>query len=491
MQISASSSGTAEPRREAGGPRFSIVVAVFNEADNVAPVTAEILRAAAPLGPFELIYVDDGSTTRPPERLRVLRDARRRDPRAAPRPALRQDGGADHRRSCAARAPWVVTMDGDGQDDAAEVPRLLELAWAGGEPSPLVAGIRTTPARSAGRGASRQNSRTVCGRRCCTTTVRIPPAASRRSAATCSCACLPSRACTGFCRRCSRPTGIRWSAVPVNHRPRLAGQSKYTQFRPRHRRLVGHARRDLAAAPDAAARPRRRGMSRRMRRVPVWSRLLPVSAAGAAVGWRCSCRARRACRRSIATSRATLQATAQMFETGNFVDIRFQDQPRYLQPAGIYWLQAASVALLSAPGRARGLGVSRAVADRRDGRGAADGVDRQSAVRRADRLCRGGVAGGVADPRGRGADGQDRRRAARRRAGGAGGAGEDLSRFRRRPGGAPRLGGGRLLAGARRRPDAEGADHPAGRRSARSCCWRSPSAASAGCGSCGRPGACR
>jgi 4-amino-4-deoxy-L-arabinose transferase-like glycosyltransferase len=45
-----------------------------------------------------------------------------------------------------------------------------------------------------------------------------------------------------------------------------------------------------------------------------------------------------------------LQATAQMFETGNFVDIRFQDQPRYLQPAGIYWLQAASVALFSKPG---------------------------------------------------------------------------------------------------------------------------------------------
>ena len=45
-----------------------------------------------------------------------------------------------------------------------------------------------------------------------------------------------------------------------------------------------------------------------------------------------------------------LQATTQMFETGNFVDIRFQDQPRYLQPAGIYWLQAASVALFGQPG---------------------------------------------------------------------------------------------------------------------------------------------
>jgi 4-amino-4-deoxy-L-arabinose transferase-like glycosyltransferase len=41
------------------------------------------------------------------------------------------------------------------------------------------------------------------------------------------------------------------------------------------------------------------------------------------------------------------QATVQMLETGDFVDIRLQDDPRYLQPAGIYWLQSAAVALLS------------------------------------------------------------------------------------------------------------------------------------------------
>jgi 4-amino-4-deoxy-L-arabinose transferase-like glycosyltransferase len=43
------------------------------------------------------------------------------------------------------------------------------------------------------------------------------------------------------------------------------------------------------------------------------------------------------------------QATAQMLETGNYVDVRFQEAPRYLQPAGIYWLQAAAVSLLSTP----------------------------------------------------------------------------------------------------------------------------------------------
>lgn len=41
-----------------------------------------------------------------------------------------------------------------------------------------------------------------------------------------------------------------------------------------------------------------------------------------------------------------MQATAQMLESHNFVDVRFQDNPRYLQPAGIYWLEAAAVSLV-------------------------------------------------------------------------------------------------------------------------------------------------
>ena len=43
------------------------------------------------------------------------------------------------------------------------------------------------------------------------------------------------------------------------------------------------------------------------------------------------------------------QATTQMLETHDFVDVRFQDHARYLQPAGVYWLQAASVAAFSKP----------------------------------------------------------------------------------------------------------------------------------------------
>ena len=42
-----------------------------------------------------------------------------------------------------------------------------------------------------------------------------------------------------------------------------------------------------------------------------------------------------------------VQASKQMLETGNFIDIRFQDQPRYKKPIGIYWLQSAAVALFA------------------------------------------------------------------------------------------------------------------------------------------------
>lgn len=46
-----------------------------------------------------------------------------------------------------------------------------------------------------------------------------------------------------------------------------------------------------------------------------------------------------------------MEATAQMLHSGNYVDVRFLDQPRYLQPAGIYWLEAAAVRLTGMEGR--------------------------------------------------------------------------------------------------------------------------------------------
>jgi dolichol-phosphate mannosyltransferase len=237
VQSSASSSDTTTvPAGEIRGPRFAIVVAVFNEADNVAPVTAEILNAAKPLGAFELIYVDDGSDDSTPERLRALRAREgairvlRHDRRCGKTAALITGIGA-------ARAPWIVTMDGDGQDDAAEIPRLLELAWGGGEPSPLVAGIRTTrrdrwSRRLATRFANGLRQKllrdgcpdTACGLKAFRRDVflRLPAFEGMHR----------------FLPALFQTFGHPLVCCPVNHRPRLAGQSKYTNF---GRAIVGVA----------------------------------------------------------------------------------------------------------------------------------------------------------------------------------------------------------------------------------------------------------
>jgi dolichol-phosphate mannosyltransferase len=229
VQISAPLSGTTEATvREAGEPRFSIVVAVFNEADNVAPVTAEIVKAAQPLGDFELLYVDDGSNDATPERLRVLRA------REVPIRVLRHDRRCGKTAALitgvsAARAKWIVTIDGDGQDDAAEIPRLLDAAWTAGEPSPLGAGIRTT---RRDRGSRRLATKFANGLRqkllrdgCPDTACGLK--AFRRDVF------LRLPAFEGmhrFLPALFQTYGHPLVCVPVNHRPRLAGQSKYTNF---------------------------------------------------------------------------------------------------------------------------------------------------------------------------------------------------------------------------------------------------------------------
>lgn len=105
-------------------PRLSVVVPVRNERDNIAPLVEEIAVACDPIGPFELIYVDDGSTDGTGEEIDRL---------AQDRPWLRR---VRHAESCgqsaavrtgvrASLAPVVVTLDGDGQNDPAFIPALI------------------------------------------------------------------------------------------------------------------------------------------------------------------------------------------------------------------------------------------------------------------------------------------------------------------------------------------------------------------------------
>jgi dolichol-phosphate mannosyltransferase len=122
------------------GPAISVVVPVRNEAGNIAPLVAEI---AAALGgrAFEIVYVNDGSTDGTEQELVRL---------MALHPWLRQ---IKHAQSCgqsaavrtgvaAAHGDIVATIDGDGQNDPAFIPKLIAVLEEGGPRIGLVAGQR-------------------------------------------------------------------------------------------------------------------------------------------------------------------------------------------------------------------------------------------------------------------------------------------------------------------------------------------------------------
>ena len=119
----------------------SIVVPVRNEADNIAPLIAEIAAALDGGCPYEIIYVDDGSSDATAARiaaaraqhpnLREIRHARSGGQSAAVRSGVR-----------AARGAIVATLDGDGQNNPAFLPDLISALEKGGERVGLVAGQR-------------------------------------------------------------------------------------------------------------------------------------------------------------------------------------------------------------------------------------------------------------------------------------------------------------------------------------------------------------
>ncbi len=205
-------------------PALSIVIPVFNERDNIAALVDEIARVEG-LGDYEIVCVDDRSTDDTLEvlrgrmhafpRLRVLAHTHRLGQSAAIRNGVR-----------AARGSWIATLDGDGQNDPADLPMLLAYRSQSCREVKLLAGWRVERRDS---GSKRWASRWAN---------RIRAALLRDDTPDTGCGIkLFERAAflelPGFDHMhrylpaLMQRAGWGTASVPVRHRARTAGRSKY------------------------------------------------------------------------------------------------------------------------------------------------------------------------------------------------------------------------------------------------------------------------
>lgn len=201
----------------AGSPAVSVVVPLFNEEENVPLLQSELTAALAGLD-YEIIFVDDGSSDRTVERIAA-------DPRVRVVQFERNAGqsAAMYAGLHNARGAVAVLIDGDLQNDPADIPRLLVEVERGAD---LVCGYRaqrkdTVVKRITSRIANFVRSRfTKDGVRDTGCTLK----AMKRE---CIAALLPFKGMHRFIPALVKGAGFRLVEVPVNHRPRKFGESKY------------------------------------------------------------------------------------------------------------------------------------------------------------------------------------------------------------------------------------------------------------------------
>lgn len=206
-------------------PQLSVVVPVFNERDNIPPLLAEIATALRGKVDFEVVYVDDDSSD---DSVAVLAAEKSKYPELRIVRHLTRSGQstAVWNGVNAARSPWIATLDGDGQNDPADIPKLLAQRDQSTSDVRLFAGWRTTRRDSFNKRISSKVANAVRSRMLRDSTpdtgcglklfdrevfLRLPyfdhmhrylPALVKRA-------------------------GFQSNSVPVGHRPRTAGTSKY------------------------------------------------------------------------------------------------------------------------------------------------------------------------------------------------------------------------------------------------------------------------
>jgi dolichol-phosphate mannosyltransferase len=198
-------------------PEISVVVPLFNEEESIAILQTELSAALKGLD-YEIIFVDDGSVDRTAERIETAPNIRLI--------SFEKNSGqsaAIYAGLTAARGATVVIIDGDLQNDPADIPKLLAEVARGAD---LVCGYRvkrqdTLVKRATSRIANAVRSRyTKDGVRDTGCTLK----AMRRE---CMSTLLPFKGMHRFIPALVKAGGYRLVEVPVNHRPRRFGQSKY------------------------------------------------------------------------------------------------------------------------------------------------------------------------------------------------------------------------------------------------------------------------
>lgn len=200
-------------------PQLSVVVPLYNEEENVPLLQAEIERALDGLD-YELILVDDASTdatvarVRATGRVRLLRFVKNEGQSAA---MLAGIG--------AARGDVIVMLDGDLQNDPADIPHLVA-ALDAAPGADLVCGYR---ARRADTWSKKVTSRVAnfVRSRFVGDGVRDTGCTLKAMRRECASALVPFKGVHRFIPALVKNAGFRVTEIPVNHRPRQFGVSKY------------------------------------------------------------------------------------------------------------------------------------------------------------------------------------------------------------------------------------------------------------------------
>jgi len=217
-------------------PSLSVVVPVFNERDNVPPLVAEIVAALRGTTDFEIVYVDDHSRD---DTLAVLEGLKASTPELRVLHHVTQSGQSTAVRNGvkAARGTWIATLDGDGQNDPADIPKLLAARAAADPLVKLFAGWRVSRQDS---GSKRWASKWA-------NAIRARMLRDDTPDTGCGIKLFEREAFLDlpyfdhmhrYLPALMQRAGWKTVSVPVNHRARSTGVSKYNNL---NRALVGIA----------------------------------------------------------------------------------------------------------------------------------------------------------------------------------------------------------------------------------------------------------